>query len=393
MTTTMTSAAYELVIQPRGSLLFRDGRPFAAVPGARAASLDWPLPGTIAGALRTHIGQACGWDWQGDGPERALGIGVAGPLLLARDDPAGPWVLYLAAPRNALTVRPVGASEPVVYRLAPMPPAVGAGCDLPHPALWPLAVDVQAKSEGGAAFWPLEAMVSWLSEPNEPAPLRAACLGHLPKEARTHAAIDHDRRAALEGALFTTEHLVFPDVARAAAGRARAMLCRVEGDLDGWQPGASEWLILGGERGLGMLGSPSGASLWPALPPALEQRLAGSGRLTLTLITPAVFGQGWCPAWLDDDLVGSPPGAPQVRLRLRGAAVGRREAVSGWDRRWDRNRPKAVRSLAPAGSVYFFDVVDGALDAAVARALWFDSLCDDTRDGWDGFGLALPGIW
>ncbi|MCF6192383.1 MAG: type III-B CRISPR module-associated protein Cmr3, partial [Candidatus Hydrothermae bacterium] len=41
---------------PHDSLIFRDGRPFTAVPGARAKTLPFPFPSTIAGAIRTRSG-------------------------------------------------------------------------------------------------------------------------------------------------------------------------------------------------------------------------------------------------------------------------------------------------------------------------------------------------
>lgn len=49
-------SATRWVIEPRDPLIARDGRPFDAAPGARAASLPFPLPSTIAGAVRTRAG-------------------------------------------------------------------------------------------------------------------------------------------------------------------------------------------------------------------------------------------------------------------------------------------------------------------------------------------------
>ena len=43
-------------IEPRGPLIVRDGRPFGLNPGARAESLDFPFPATIAGARHHRAG-------------------------------------------------------------------------------------------------------------------------------------------------------------------------------------------------------------------------------------------------------------------------------------------------------------------------------------------------
>ncbi|HZQ09120.1 MAG TPA: type III-B CRISPR module-associated Cmr3 family protein, partial [Anaerolineae bacterium] len=45
------------LIEPRDPLIFRDGRPFNPTPGARAISLPFPYPSTLAGAVRTRVGQ------------------------------------------------------------------------------------------------------------------------------------------------------------------------------------------------------------------------------------------------------------------------------------------------------------------------------------------------
>jgi len=95
-----STGARTLLIRPRGGMLVRDGRPFAATPGARAASLAWPLPSTIAGALRTRIGDDLGFDWRNGGPERALRLAVAGPLLASRGAHDIRALVLVAAPEG-----------------------------------------------------------------------------------------------------------------------------------------------------------------------------------------------------------------------------------------------------------------------------------------------------
>jgi len=46
------------LIEPRDSLIVRDGKPFGADAGNRADSLQFPFPSTITGAVRTRAGLA-----------------------------------------------------------------------------------------------------------------------------------------------------------------------------------------------------------------------------------------------------------------------------------------------------------------------------------------------
>ena len=137
----------------------------------------------------------------------------------------------------------------------------------------------------------------------------------------------------------------------------------------------------------------------------------------MVLATPALFEHGWKPAWIDrTSRKGSPPGLDGVQLELVSAAVPRRVAVSGWDLTnndrpkavsgWDltnNGRPKPVRYAAPAGSVYFFNVLEGSNPEVLAKQGWLASISDTessattgdviNNNRHDGFGMALWGTW
>jgi len=414
--------ARDMVLRPRDPIIVRDGRPFAATPGAQAASLPWPLPGTVTGALRTRIGMDQGFDWKGDGPDRARRVAVHGPLMLARwpGDGDGEWRVYLAAPRDALVVR--GEFPPVVRALRPRDTLPeGAGCDLP-PGMLPLHIPSAEKPTPGHAYWPLDACVEWLADVTfglRPLPRRT--VDGAPRDARVHVRIDPSTRAGARGFLFGTIGLAFADAPRLGLGvsgatvaapgsgaadvgaatgdgetadrPALAMLCRVVGsEVAAWSPPDTVFVTLGGERRLVEAHALASGTLWPTAPaPRLRAALVGARRLRMMLVTPALFTAGWRPGWLDDRLEGTPPGGAGPRLRLVAAAVGRKAPVSGWD--LQHHRPKAARYTVPAGSVYFFETIDGPLDGTAVGALWMAALSDDAQDRADGFGLALPGVW
>lgn len=355
----------------RDPLLFRDGRPFSNELGALTArTLRIPLPGTLAGALRSRIGDAAGWDWQKGGPDLARAVTVAGPLLVLNN------ALLFHAPADAL----IGKDESEAVRLAPLrptqPPA-GAGCDLPS-GLRPLSVIIDAKPESGYEFWSGEDLFRWLANPSGdglPLPCQHTALSI---DSRIHVKIEAERGAAQEGMLFSTESVDFQ------GGHAFLACVQTDGDS-----GMSGLWPLGGERRLAYCEAADPVQ-WPSCPDGLATAVAAARRVRMQLATPACFSGGWRPGWLDSDLVGSPPGLPDVRLQLVAAAVPRREAVSGWD--LAARGPKATRWLAPAGSVYYFDVRAGD-PSALTGSGWLAPVSDGEHDRIDGYGLALWGVW
>ena len=390
----------DLLITPRDPLLFRDGRPFNADPGAAARSLPWPMPSTCAGALRTHIGNACSWNWFTDGPDKAKRIGFQGPFLVARSSSDSPWEIYFHAPADAVVYeleKERGGKETKLMRLRPWKLPEGAGCDLPHKGLLPLKVTTEQKPKGGCDFWSFDDTVRWLaSGTSEEVPQRS--FGRLLQETRVHVKIDPDKGTSQEGMLFSVSYLVFPDVGGKEFGpHSTGILCRVFHN-ENWRPAPSA-LTLGGERRLAYVQEASSAQVgWPQVPDLLRNALAETRRLRIQLVTPALFAKGWCPGWLDENLEGCPPGIEGLKLRLVAAAVPRRIPVSGWhmDRRNGKNGekkergPKPPRYTAPAGSVFFFEVIEGSVSP---EALWLAQISDNEQDRRDGFGTMLPGVW
>jgi CRISPR-associated protein Cmr3 len=120
----------------------------------------------------------------------------------------------------------------------------------------------------------------------------------------------------------------------------------------------------------------------PPLPPCPE-KVKNARRVRLILATPGFFSGGWRPGWLTAQ-GGSPPGFPNVRLKLIAAAVPRSVPISGWD--YAKREPKPSRLLAPAGSVYFCEAEGDA------SCLWLKSICGD-QAARDGFGIVALGVW
>jgi len=370
----------QVCIEAFDPLLFRDARPFSNELGALTArSLPVPMPGTIAGFIRTFIGNQLGWNWERDF-QRALTIKVHAPLLCRQRGFTDEGEFILPAPADALIYRESDTHKVAVLR--PFKPPSNAGCNLPHPNLQPLRVEVEAKPESGYSFWEWSDLQSWLlDEPKVPSePIEG-----LMRETRVHVAIDDTKGISKESHLYTVEYRAFEQLQGGAYYRW-SLLARVYMPDEATIP-LSGVGLLGGEKRIVYLHE---TNQWLGCPESLQKALSTACYVRMMLATPAIFEDGWKPGWLNDDLVGSPPDAANVQLRLVAAAIKRHEAVSGWD--YAKQRPKPVRWLVPAGSVYFFELLDGSAEVLASNA-WLQPVSDDEANRNAGYGLALWGIW
>lgn len=406
-------------IRPIDTLLFRDARPFGNEEGALTArSLPVPMPGTIAGFLRTLIGNLVNQDWDAldEAGEHSDGI-VRGPLLLrAECQEDGSWqeAFVLPAPADALVYEQ--GEQVRVVRLRPFPLNDGAGCDLPGRAfgLQPLQVSVDVKPASGYRFWHERDMLQWLSDAVENfAPAKVA---EPLRDPRVHVAIDDATGVSQEGMLYTVEYRAFE---RFFLRLVSDQLTRYRDELVPYQ----EWSFVArvqfqGElteiRGVGTLGGEKRLAYvepytrWLECPDMLKHALRGAQYVRMVLATPAIFRRGWLPSWLEEvavngsrALIGCPPTLESTGLKLRliSAAVPRRVPVSGWSLRRSTYGPKPTRWCAPAGSVYFFEVVEGdaqilGTDAWLLPVSDIDPHSESGARSWQsGYGLALWGIW
>ena len=370
-------------LDPLAPIIVRSGRPFDDQSGPDPAR--FPPPSTVAGCLRTA------WARENSKPfaPTLAQIPVAGPLLLTRKDR-----VLAPKPADALYFGHDAASARCV-RAQPCAFDHDCGADLPD-GLLPvrLTEHVEGKAGRGPAWWSWEDLLQFRSG-NTLAHDQLCGNGWSPPagDRRTHVAIDPGTGAAREGQLFQTEGL---DLDALDSGSAGA--CEPPGPPAGGLrflarcgKRLGEALVhLGGERRLAALQPESDETTWPTPPREWLNRIADAGGLCLTLLTHGIFSCGYRPGWLGTNLIGHPPGAPTLKLKLRAAAVDRWQPHSGWD--LANQCPRPTRKLAPAGTTYWFSIVDGA-DTSSLGKLWLTSVCDIEQDRLDGFGLALPSPW
>ena len=211
-------------------------------------------------------------------------------------------------------------------------------------------------------------------------------------DTRIGIALDPLKRRASDGALFTSQGVVFRK--------------REHDRNDGVPDTGVGWNV-------GFLAGVSGA----ALPEALTLRFGGDGRTAeatrvdvhtpdtdydgiaaarrcrLILTTPGLFQGGWKPTGVTGDGRDLYFDLHGVRARVVCAAVPRCQVVSGFD--LAKRRPKPAHRVAPAGSVYWLDELHATPDALrnlAAQGLWLDRGENVTRRA-EGFNRFTFGAY
>ena len=359
-------------ITPLDPLISRDARQFGA--GSPMHSFSWITNTVIAGAVRTVL-------WKtSDNPGSKETLDALKNIPVTGNFPILDGKIYFPRPLDIIK------SANDIYQIKPGEFPDGSGANMPIEGLMPSFPDAEEdfKPEKLNAFWEKDMMLHWLMHGRENfSPDEKNTLPAPAHDERVHAKIDPSAGAAKDGNLFSTTGLDFirrdPD-----KGLLRGEISVDIGTLN--LP--SRFVApVGGERRLAEFSRhDDDAALWEC--PG-EVDVTG-GNLRLVLASPAIFGNGWLPDWIDTEtLTGTIPGT-NAAVKLVSAVTDRWQPVSGWYYERGNSGPKPMRRAVPAGSVYFFEVISGNADA---KSLWLKSICIDKQNINDGFGLVLAGKW
>ncbi|MBD3192923.1 MAG: type III-B CRISPR module-associated protein Cmr3 [Candidatus Heimdallarchaeota archaeon] len=112
----------------------------------------------------------------------------------------------------------------------------------------------------------------------------------------------------------------------------------------------------------------------------------------LYLSTPAIFENGWFPSWLDQKTLqgtynNSQSKEKKIELELLTAAIGKYKTLGGFDMKL--KRPKPMYRVVPAGSVYYFKVLNEDTAQRAFDLLNNKAISDVYAE--QGFGLAHIG--
>lgn len=379
------------IIESRDPLIVRDGRPFGPDPGARAATLAFPFPSTIAGALR-HKAGLDEHDMFNADPKEMQQIAVRGPLLVRLNDAndlVEEWLPPAPADALVLELDPADDALVRVQRLAPRSQAL---TNMPDGlALVGPREAVPNKVSGRTpCFWHAQHFFDWLEAPGEDCVMRLDTIGmkELATDARMHVSVDGATQTAREGALFQTRGLVFTDAERSRLALAATL--EQDGETYTCQHFRGGIAPMGGERRLMRWSYVDAPFLPTERQQSLFDQIVRDKQCRVVLLTPAIFRDGYRPPllWVRGG----------VAATVKAALVPRLQNVSGWDmaaidNNGTRGRAKPTRRLAPAGSVYFVEWQNEVDVRAWLDATWMQCVSDAPQDCRDGFGLAVLGTW
>jgi CRISPR/Cas system CMR-associated protein Cmr3 (group 5 of RAMP superfamily) len=371
-----------LIIEPRDTVIFRDGRPFESMI-THAVSLDFPFPSTIAGGIRTRAGIDPDKGYFDANLDEIKKIRSHGTLLAELDGDGEINKLLLPAPADALLMRDADLSIKR-YRLVPLD--IGdALTDLPD-GLKPVGhtrTDIAGKPFGDIRFWNTEQFVDWLSDPKNEDVIDPSGLGigSLDKDARTHVAIDSDKMTSAEGMLFQTRGLDFrKQVNNELQPSQLALATFVDTEIAERMASKPALMPLGGERRFVRWRESSTQNVLADCPDEIKKRIMSDGHCRIVFLTPAYFNSGHKPDGERD-------------FEVLAVACNRYQTVSGWDFEIGTSKPTA--RLMPAGSVLFVKITTDEIEGWIDR-YWFNCV-SDSRGGQDfahdGFGLAVLGTW
>ncbi|MEW6406912.1 MAG: type III-B CRISPR module-associated Cmr3 family protein, partial [Chloroflexota bacterium] len=290
------------LIQPRDPLIFRDGRPFTADPGARAATLSFPYPSTLAGAARTSSVPAPWPQRFSDEQVKALlEKSIRGPLLAAVDSSGNVTEWFVPAPADALLLKKKDDEKSAIQQwLRPLAPPSGAQTDLGEniPVIGARQPSKEKPHSKAPAFWHWSQFEAWLAKPEDgdQVVLKDLGLPGLAREYRTHVRITPDTQTADAGGLFQTSGLEFTwvpvdeDTEKRDFLKLQELALAIATDVEiGTSLG-----FLGGERriaGWKVASQPP----FSKCPDAIRAVILAQRHCRLVILTPAIFESGHFP--------------------------------------------------------------------------------------------------
>lgn len=388
---------YDYLITPKAPLLFRDGKPFGTDDNT-ADTLLFPQPSTIAGAIRTAWAESEGKNFSN--PEDIKSIkhkSVYAPFLTDINKRE----ILVPVPADSLCLTQDGKST--IYRLIPKALRANEGTDI-NTKLMPVFPREDNKDEvkGKPAkdtpkFWSYGKMEQWLlSDTSDKLPAKEQGILNLSVETRTHVSIQAKTQTAKSGHLFQTAGLDFSRQRKETGENQKqwgwteneyGLACQFQEDFN------NSYRTIGGESRLGSIQKVEG--LIPECPAELSRKINQGKGFRLILATPAIFKKGFLPDFIDEKTMqGTHHG---MTVKLHAVAVQRWQAGTSWDmaatgNKHNSRQGKGMRSLkrlAPAGTVYWFELIKP--QNLAVESFWLTSISDERAD--DGYGITIPGVW
>ena len=369
---------------PHDTWFFRESRPHDAVGASELASLFPPPVRTLAGALRSHIGQSLNINWQTMccpdmdfdfqqtlGDSEQLGqIHLQGPFIHYQGQRLYPVPLYLLQHEGKYQRLTIGDA---------------VRCDLGH-------VRLPKMPAGCQGYKPLEN--HWLTAQG----LSACLAGNVPEQKHIIAASDlyqpesrlgiarnNARRTVEQGMLYQTRHCRPKDDAELSIELRVNKLPEPVSDILTRQP--ERIIRLGGEGRMAGLDIQSQTQALPDMPAGITERF------TLHFITQAdfnghMFPEDFCQQTDTHGIDFWHGKINGIALNIEAAILGKAHREGGWN--MEKHQPCPVKSYLPAGSVWYCRLINQNDVQAFKETLHGTSIGQNTS--W-GRGQVLVGIW
>jgi len=347
---TLAKDEINLKIYPFDTWFFRESRPHDAAGASELSSLFPPPVRTLAGALRTFLGDQMQIDWNtlqckssNFNFEKSLGNAEhLGALQLN-----GAWICYQG---KRLYPAPLYLmqKEASLQRLL-----IGNAvrCDLGSVRLPEMPKDCEGY-KGLEQYWVTAAGMRLCLEgkvPNAHELIKTDAL--FSHEARLGIARDNQQRKVLDGKLYQTQHLRLKDDVHIEleAKNLEASLLEVLSSQ-----AKNSILRLGGEGRMASVQASLQAEPLPFIKPKR------SGTLLIHFITPADFNGAMFPEnFTKKEQNGQTIWQGQlngIELNIEAAVIGKAHREGGWDMK--KHRPRPVKSYIPAGSAWFCRLIN-----------------------------------
>lgn len=359
-----------IFIEPLDVMLFRDGKPFSAGEDVIAASIFPPSPSTFYGAIRTMILTQQNFAFQTRGQIKnkqnfinqidslTKDLCIIGPFIADES-----YFEYFPLPKDVIQIK----GEDKYAQLKPSS-LLNLKSDLSTNPLW-IKTRYDEYIEEGKGFISDSELKRYLegkgvSQPIEPDEI-------FQREDRVGIKKSSSTKTTEEGFFYIVEYIRLN-----SQNGFSGFTLDIESNTELPEEG---FLRLGGEaRGASYKKIPDRA--WSD--DAIKEMVNKTRLFKLYLLTPSIFNEGWIAEWM---LKGEKDG---LRFRLVSACVGKPIHIGGFDIVEDK--PKPMRKAVPAGSVYFFELVDGEV-GELFKAFQFKSISDEKQN--EGFGITLVGGW
>jgi CRISPR-associated protein Cmr3 len=377
----------------------KDNRGWYTGNSNKGNSLDWPLPSTLRGALRTAAGYERGSvpqtpeDWERETSDVVIQTVLSFRTKLTAS--ASQSDIVWPRPKDAIALEvsldeKQKLTEVQLSKLRPQKPQNHISCVGKHSSQSAIeklqrvyhSIKSAAKPKPLPVWWTNKDFTDWLKD----ASITYEKLSQTqapPKRTDMHVVIDPDTRAAADGKLFSKETVETITQEKTKETYVWSMAVALE-NKNAWTPNT---IAVGGMRKLAYC-----SALSKALFEAPEIYKESSQGLRLIFVTPAIFQGGWLPdGFVEKEGIfcGTLAALSSVELVLRAAIVDRPQPISGYDQA--RGKYKTISLAVPAGSVYFLEKRSGQpFSKDELKSLWLGKLGAQQESG---MGAFVAGYW